>query len=236
MTTVEIRPTYTGIYGIPEAARYLAVTPPLTNGYKVPTPRLRYWIRTSVMPTSPHIYPTRERFISFLDLISMRMIAVLRYKKVQLREIRNTEKWLRKEFGIPYPLASKGLWTYGSNVFIKFHEHIITASRFGQEAMSFIDNWLIKVELDMTFDSEELVNSWAVHRNIRIDPKIQFGEPCIIGTRIPTSAVWSNVKAGDSPETIALAYSVDISKIQSAIDWERRLDRITTKDDTFLHS
>lgn len=215
---------FTGIYGIPEAARYLAITPPLTNGNKVSTARLRYWIRTSIPQIKEPVFPTRQRLITFLDLISMRMVAVLRSRNIKLREIRNTEAWLLKEFGIQYPLASHGFWTCDSHIFLKFEEHILlTASKFGQQAMTFIKDWLREVELDMTFDAEELANSWLIYKGIRINPKIQFGEPCIDGTRIPISSLWSNFQAGDKPETIAKGYELSVSQVQYAIQWEQRL-------------
>lgn len=213
----------TGLYSIPESAKLLANTPPLTNGNKVNYPRLRYWISTSVPHIESPIYPTRKRLVSFVNLISMRMVAVLRSRGVKLKEIKTTETWLEKEFGIVYPLASKGLWTCDSHIYIKFKENLLAASKYGQKAMDFIRDWLSEVELDMTFDMDDVANSWTPYQGISINPIIQFGEPCISGTRIPTSSIWSNRIAGDSPETIAKAHDIDGALVVNAIDWEKRL-------------
>lgn len=223
MTPSNISPRFVGMYGIPEAARYLIVTPPLANGHKLDPSRLRYWIRTSVPRIAPPIYPTRQRLITFLDLVSMRMVAVLRSRGIKLQEIRNTETWLRREFGLEWPFASRDLWTFGSDVFIEFADYLIAASRFGHITMRFIEDWLRKVELDMTFDVDDIASSWSPYNDVCLDPKIQFGEPCIDGTRIPTCAILSKVKAGDAPEIVATLYDVNITQIEHAIQWEERL-------------
>ncbi len=212
-----------GIYSLRETARYFASTPPLTNGSSVHPGKLRYWISTSVPAVQGIDFPSRQQLITFLDLISMRMVVVLRSRGIPLAKIRDTATYLRTEFDIPFPLASKGLWTYGHNVYIRFQEHIITASKFGQQAMEFVNNWLKDVDLDMTFGTDELVNSWLVHQDVRINPAIQLGEPCIDGTRIPTSIIWSNYKAGDSIEVIARGRDLSPSLVDNAIQWEKRL-------------
>ena len=89
--------------------------------------------------------------------------------------------------------------------------------------MDFMRDWLSEVELDMTFDMDDIANSWTPYQGISINPIIQFGEPCISGTRIPTSSIWSNRIAGDSPETIAKAHDIDMALVVNAIDWEKRL-------------
>ena len=82
---------------------------------------------------------------------------------------------------------------------------------------------LNEVELDMTFDSSEIANSWMPYEGINMNPIIQFGEPCIVGTRIPTSSIWSNYTAGDSPKIIAKAHEIDMTLVLDAIHWEKRL-------------
>lgn len=234
MTAIDTAPSFAGIYGIPEVARYLAVSPPLTNGHKVPTARLRYWIRTSVPHILPTEYPTRQRFITFPDLVSMRMVAMLRSEGVKLHEIRTTEKYLRKEFDLQWPFATRSLWTYGHHVFICFEEKLLTVSKFGQQAMGFVKGWLKEIKPDMTFDKNDLASTWFPYDGICLNPKIQFGEPCIEGTRVTTRTIWSNFKAGDSLDAISTLYELDISQMKNAVEWERRLD--TTRSRTILRN
>jgi uncharacterized protein (DUF433 family) len=223
-----------GIYRIPEAAIYLANTAPFISTKEIKLSRLHYWIRSSVPQLTPQAYPSRQRLITFLDLVSMRMVAVLRSRNVGLQEIRNTEKWLRDKFGLEYPLANKQLWTYGSDIFIKFEDMLLSTSKFGQQAMSFINNWLSKVELDMTFDQKNNADSWLLYNGIRIDPDIQVGEPCIDGTRIPISAIWSNYLAGDSFDLLANSYELTVTDIKNAIHWKESI--VPTKTHSILLS
>lgn len=220
---LEQKPTFTGIYGIPEAATYLSNTPTLTNGQGVNPAKLHYWIRTSVPHIAPSIFPTRQRLITFLDLVSMRIIVVMRSRNIKLREIREAENFLRKEFGLEFPFASKPLWTYGSHIYIEFEEHLLNASKYGQKAMNFLRKWLTKVEVDMTFDRHDLASSWLLHSGVRIDPKIQFGEPCIDGTRVPTSALSNTVKSGDSIDVVAKSFGLSLAQVHNALQWEQRI-------------
>ncbi|MFC1913054.1 DUF433 domain-containing protein [Chloroflexota bacterium] len=216
--------SFSGIYGIPEAAKVLSNTPPFTNGGHIDTTKLRYWIRTSVPYVAPSNYPTRQRLITFLDLISMRMIAVMRSRGLKLRYIRNHEKWLKREFGIKFPFVSRELWTCGSHVYMKFHDHLWASSKFGQQALEFIEGWLSKVELDMEFNEYDVASAWHPIDDVCLNPKIQFGAPCINGTRIPTRTIWRKAKAGDSEEIIANLYGISATQIEHALAWESRFE------------
>jgi uncharacterized protein (DUF433 family) len=52
---------------------------------------------------------------------------------------------------------------------------------------------------------------------ILIDPNVQFGEPCIAGTRIPATALYNCYKGGDSIDYIARSYDIDARCIEAAI-------------------
>jgi uncharacterized protein (DUF433 family) len=215
---------FTGIYGIPESAKYLAHTPPFTGDRHVSPAMLRYWIRTSVPYVVPSPFPTRQKLITFLDLISMRMIGVLRSRGLSLREIRNHEKWVKSEFNIEYPFVSRELWTAGSHVYMRFQDRLVASSAFGQQAMEFVARWLTRVELDMEFDPHDVACAWHPFTDVTLNPKIQFGTPCVNGTRIPTRTVWRKLQAGEKPDTLANLYDISIDNINHAVRWERHLE------------
>jgi uncharacterized protein (DUF433 family) len=53
------------------------------------------------------------------------------------------------------------------------------------------------------------------------DPKIQHGEPCFKGTRIPVSVVLDNIKAGVALEEITKSYpSLNPKLIQAALTYD----------------
>ena len=212
-----------GIYGISDAARYLSVTLPRLNGQRPDPAKLRYWIRSGASRISEPQFPTTKRLITFQDVISMRMIAILRAKNIPLQKVRDLERWARSQFSTDWPFAFRPMWAYQSDVFIEFEKQLVAATRFGQLAMDILREWLDEIELDMTFDSNQVAATWTPQEGIELDPHIQFGDPCIVGTDIPTKAIWSKTKAGDSVELLASLYEVDLSLISDAIDWERQL-------------
>ena len=212
-----------GIYGIPEDARFLRSTPALLNGHLVDTDKLRHWIRTSVAPISPVIFPSRRILISFRDLISMRLIAILRYRGMGLSEIRATEDWMRNTLNKDWPFIWRPLLTFGSDAFAEFGERLVVASRHGQYAMDFLREWLAKVDLDMTFDRHDFVESWSPYPGIRIDPAVQLGDPCVEGTRIPTKTIMGKIDAGDTVSIVHNLYGLSEQEINRAIEWEKRL-------------
>ena len=56
-----------------------------------------------------------------------------------------------------------------------------------------------------------------------LEPQVQFGAPCVKGTRIPTRTIFGMIEAGDSPEWVAEAYEISTSEVQAAYDWESLL-------------
>lgn len=220
---------FSGIYEIPEASKYLSHTPPFTNGNSVSTERLRYWIRTSVPAIIPLDLPISRKLISFNHLISMRMVAIMRSRDVKLKDIKNAEKYIRDKYHIRYPFINKDIWTYGSDVFIKLEDYLLSASKFGQSAMDFLKNWIKKVELDMSFDQNNYVESWKPYDDITLNPKIQLGMPCITGTRIPSRSIWRKLSAGDTPEILMELYNISQTQIDHVIQWEKRLEQNGTK-------
>ena len=224
METHELtQPKFMGMYGIPEAARYLAMSPPLTNGLSIHPKQLHRWVGANLYHPAPQMFPSRTRLITFLDLVSLRIVAVLRSRGVKPQHIREADDWLRTELDIPWPLASQPLWTYGSQVFVVFEERLIAASLSGQQAMSFLKDWLSKADHGLAFDEQLLASSWSPQVDVRLDPRFQFGEPCIDGTRIPTRAIYSKLKAGDSIDTIASLYGLGQTQVLNAQLWEERL-------------
>lgn len=225
----KIQDLFVGTYEIPEAAQYLSNTHPFATNRIVNAQKLRYWIRTSVPEINPPDFPFSKRLISFYDLISMRMVAVMRSRGIQLKEIRSAEKYIREQFGIQYPFINREIWTYGSNVYVQLEKFLIAASRYGQQAMDFFQEWVEKVDLDMSFDSDDYVESWHPYDDITLDPKVQIGSPCISGTRIPSQSIWRKIKAGDTAEVIADLYDINLSQIKHVIEWEQQLEGINEK-------
>ncbi len=199
--------------------------------YPISSRNLIRWIRVGLV--SPDIKNIRgkELLISFEDLISMRVIAILRAVGVSWNKIHKAETWLRERTGYPRPFAIERVWTETEDVFAEFHDTFITASRHGQLVFArLLGQYLQPVE-DMSFRKHNGVNiadTWKPHDDILINPKIQFGEPCITGTRIRTRILSQLIQGGDSPSYLMRTFNLSEDQIHHAVGWEYRLQTART--------
>jgi len=222
---------YTGIYIAPEAALYLTATlkrdvPTVHQARPVHSRNVIRWIRAGL--TSPELRQVsgKELLMSFEDVVSMRVIALLRALGVTWPKIHRAEQWLRQQTGYPRPFAVKRVWTETVDVFADFPIGFVAASRHGQ--LSFVEligQYLQPVE-DMTFirhNGVHVAATWTPHIDVIMNPLIQFGEPCIKGTRIRTRVIWQLFEGGDSVSYLMRAFELSDDQINHALEWENRL-------------
>ena len=212
-----------GIYDVPEAARYLRATSHAEELYPVSSRKLIGWIRRGLASPDLSDVAGRELLIEFEDLVSMRVIAALRAAGVSWGEIRATNQWLRDQTRHPRPFATEFLWTGQGQIFAQWTQKLISGSRNGQMAFDLLREYLIPVH-GLKFDSvSQVAISWEASDGVVLEPEIQFGAPCIKGTRIPTRTIVGMIEAGDSPHWVAQAYGISSAEVQAARDWESRL-------------
>ena len=212
-----------GIYDPPEAARYLRVGSLWAGEYALDSTTLIRWIRRGLAsPELKHVRG-RELLLEFNDLISMRVVIALRASGVSWREIRHTEAWLREQTGLSHPLATEDLWTGQGELFVDWTRRLISGSRNGQVAFALLQEYLIPVH-GLRFSTEtHIASSWEPRAGVLLEPRIQFGAPCIKGTRIPTRTVAGMVEAGDSPDWVAIGFGITTAEVEAACEWESRL-------------
>ena len=213
---------FEGIYEASEASRFIATTLKSDTPLNISSRKVIYWIRRGLADRDLMIIPGRELLLTFEDIISMRVIAALRAAGVKFSRIYEAEKWLRKVTGHPKPFATEMLWTERSDIFIDMKRQLIAASRSGQYAFEILEKYLIPVH-GLTFTEQHIAQTWEPLINILLDPLIQFGAPCIKGTRIPTRTLWGMVMGGDTIEYVTQSYHLTIEQVQNAIDWENAL-------------
>ena len=224
---------FVGMYEVAEAARYLHVTAPQRPPQYSAVHR---WIRSGLPDPEAVIKPANELILTFEDLISLRMVVTLRIAGFSLQHIRRVHKELRRIMGYPHPFAIKDLWISETDIFVKM-DGWLSATRNGAYAMDFVKDWLRQIRrpidnsLDITFkklNEYEIAAGWSPHSDVLLNPLIQFGTPCIEGTRIPTRSIWDMYRAGDKPEAIAMNYRVSHLQIESAIEWEREVASVAS--------
>jgi uncharacterized protein (DUF433 family) len=77
----------------------------------------------------------------------------------------------------------------------------------------------------LEFGAHHVATTWRPNEGVLIHPSIQFGTPCIEGTRIPTETIWALKQAGDSVEAMALMYGIEQRLVKNALEWEELLGR-----------
>jgi uncharacterized protein (DUF433 family) len=231
-----VRRPYSGIYTVGDAALYLRATTPPEN---VP---LKYWLAHRapfVGPSSRHLYawirhglrwdglsdiPRHRLVLDFYDLIRMRMIVIMRSRGLSMPLIRRAEEEARRLTGSRQPFVTEQVWTSSSDVFLRLADMLVAASKGGQVAMSFLEEYLTPVLHGISFGPDRKAASWRPSERVLIDPSVQFGSPCVEGTRIATETLSALREAGDSIETISRAYGLKERDVLAAIRWEETLE------------
>ena len=228
VTTVSDHTKHTGSYEVVEASDYLRVTMPDIPGSKVQmsSTKLIRWIRYGLADTSLVAVPGVRLLITFEDLISMRVISFMRLFGIRFKEIRAAHSWLKNQTGHHRPFATERIWIEdlgAMDIYAEMEDILAVANRGGQLAFrSLVKEKLVRVH-NMTFDHFGVASSWTADEWITIDPSIQFGRPCISGTRIPTSDIVGMFRAGDSCEFLAASYGISLAQVERAIAWEDKI-------------
>jgi uncharacterized protein (DUF433 family)/transposase-like protein len=201
----------TPLYPVSEAARIAHVS----------ASTLRYW------------FPKHARDgLNFLELVEAYTIQTLRSRhQLALGAIRKARQYLRKQTGEQYPLALQGLGfeTDGSALFITHLGKLVSATEHGQMAMrDILTSFLKRVEhgadglatrfypftRDFKIDSPQL---------IVVDPRLNFGRPCLASRAISTSMIARRYKAGETVAQLADDYGCRCEEIEEALRAELEL-------------
>ena len=216
--------SFVGIYGSPEAARYINAADCADKAHRVSSPKLRGWIRRGL--ASPDLAAVRgpRLTLTFEDLISMRAVAVLRSAGARWTDIKKADRWLRETTGAKRPFASEYLWTGQEHALADLPPRAISDDENGRTAFDALRQRIIPAH-GLTFNEDTgMAWTWTPAKGVKLHPQIQFGAPCIPGTRIPTSAIYGMVNGGDPPGFVARSYDISMESLEAALDWESRLD------------
>ncbi len=220
---IQQSPSFAGIYDVPEAARYIKGALHADVVYPVQSSKMIRWIRRGIASPDLVDTPGRELLIEFEDLISLRVVLALRAARVGWRDIDRAEEWLRKHTGAQRPFATETLWAGQGQVLTELRGQLAAASSHGQLAFEMLRDYLIPVHGLQFHEETHMARAWEVAPGVVLEPDVQFGSPCLKGTRIPTRTVAGMVEAGDKEEWVARAYRVSPAEVRAACEWESRL-------------
>lgn len=165
--------------------------------------------------------------LSFLDLVELHVLsAIRRDHRVKLKAVRRAIVYLRQTFDSEHPLLAQKMVTDGTDLFIERYGEYVSISQDGKMAMKQVMGvYLRRIERDPAglpirlypFTSSRISDS---PKAVAIDPRIQFGRPCLAGTGIRTAVIIERYKAGDSIESLAEDYEITPSDIEEALRYE----------------
>lgn len=202
-----------GIYTLAELQLYLAFYGEPEDG-----PLALRWLGTVLNPVA---HAPRQPDYSFSDLISLFVVRELLRLGVAAREIRTAEQNMRARFGLDRPFVSEEVATDGRTVFARSDvaEQLEAA---GRSAGQQVDRRVIGPYLSRVQYSHGEASSWSPASGIHLHPAIQFGEPVVAGTRVPTAAL-ADLAEAESVEVAADRLGVKLPAAQAAVRFERKL-------------
>jgi uncharacterized protein (DUF433 family) len=220
-------PLHVAAYSVGEAAHHL----------QLPAATVRSWVlgrgyatTTGARRFQPLIRIADRRLarLSFQNLVEVHVLAALRREHlVKVPAVRKALRYLEREFDTRHPLSDVQMQTDGTDVFVERYGKLINASREGQIGIrEALEAHLQRIERDPRGVPIKLYPFTTSRRDddadkpIVIDPRLQFGKPCVAGTGIPTGILVDRFKAGEPISDLAKDYGLAGAVIESAIRYE----------------
>jgi uncharacterized protein (DUF433 family) len=178
-----------------------------------------------------------SRMLSFVNLTEVFVLAAIRRKhQIPLSRVREAVKFLQKRLGDDHPLASQEMSTEGSAILVEQLGKLVSASEHGQViSEELVRARLRRIERNAQgvpmrlypltrrgLLSEEPAGVEQAPTSVVIDPRIQFGRPCLNGTGVPTAVIHERWLAGEDIQEIAADYGRELSDGQEALRFEDR--------------
>jgi len=227
----------TPLYGIGEAARYLAVpSSTLTSwafGYERPRPeggtvRARSII-TAIRPARRH-----EPAVPFIGLAEGYALAAFRRAGVPMQRIRPAVGALSKELGLEYALASKRLYTDGAEVLYDYARladgtpegesaRELVVVRNGQRVFAeVVEQYLRRVDFAADGYAQLIRLPQYAVAQVTVDPDHAFGRPRFTRGGGSVGDVLDLFQAGEPVDTVAEEFGLTRDDVEDAIRvWTR---------------
>lgn len=226
-----------GLYTVPEAARLL----------KKASRRVQRWVEgyTFRSTSGPEHHSTplfvredaeliERRILTFLDLMELHLICHFLDKGVSLRVIRATAREAARRFHTNHPLAIKRFHTDGKRLIAELEFEPgegITRRQFYEE----IDKGQLVMEdmakpffLKLVYEHDLARQYWPLgrERGVVLDPARALGKPIIDRAGVPTRVLYQMLQgSGDSAESVAEWYEVDVRDVEAAVEFETMLEQ-----------
>jgi len=213
------------LYTVPEAARLL----------RVPPSTLTWWLEgrqqngEQVYPPVIRAEPMGSRDVSWGEFVEAGYLREYRKKNVPLQQLRPVIDRLRREFGVPYPLAHfKPFVAEGRRLVLATEDDVglpselrmVVALKTGEllltpPAESFLER------VDFSSEGEQWAERFfpaGRESRVVIDPDRAFGAPTVRGIR--TEALAELVDAGEPLDAVNEDFDLEVTDLKAALAYE----------------
>ncbi|MGI9037679.1 MAG: DUF433 domain-containing protein [Gemmatimonadota bacterium] len=230
-------PPGVGLYRQADAARLLGIRPD----------RLRRWVQGYTYRPRPgasaRVYQDPvvnsdvprvggEVALSFLELMELRVvIGLLDYPQISLQKIRRAADEASDLLDTRHPFASRRIFTDGQEILAALDPGSASQSDLLElthpSRSQIVAGMLMQPILDEIDYSEEtaMAEMWWPHSRsvpIVLNPRVMFGAPTIVGTRITTS-VLGRLAEFDTADEISTVYDLPAETVRLAAEFEATL-------------
>jgi uncharacterized protein (DUF433 family) len=140
---------------------------------------------------------------------------------VKPAKIREAEQHYRATTGVDRPFVHREVMTDGRDVSMLGDElgqvEAASGPRGQQASRVALEAYLKAVQY-----TDNIAATWTPAEHVLLSPRLQFGEPVIAGTRVPTAAV-AEIAASAGAARAASRLGIDQEKADAAIAFEQRL-------------
>ncbi len=206
-----------GVYSIPEVARYTGIHPTRVRSWFVQ----RRDIGISPIFASDYKQIGKEGVVSFLDMIDSLVVDQLRNHGVSMRHIRQVYTKLANELLTEHPFCIQKIRTDGKRVFTEAADIVggkpLRDVLSDQTFLGYVKKCLALVD----YNAEKMASRWRIAKSVIVDPQIQFGKPVIQGTNITTYVLARCFSSNGKDETfVASLFNVTKKQVRHAYEFE----------------
>lgn len=226
---IERRVAGLGIFYLDEVSTYLnAIDRDLRgDAVSVSSDRISGWGKRGYFKERRNRHePRNKRYVSFGELITTRMIAILRSYGISWNAIKSAHDYVKSQSAVSYPFATKTFWTddsdHPTHLYAIVDDRLVAADQWGQHFFTELRRTKLVSSSGLAFSGDTAV-SWSPHRGVMINPRVQGGMPCIEGTRVPTTVLFASRDAGYDLAEVSEHYELTVGQVESGLAWENRL-------------
>lgn len=169
-----------------------------------------------------------EQVLSFRDLLELRTVSRFIQQGVSLRVVRATIDVAREVLG-DYPLHSQKFVTDGRKIFLDAVNLAGGTELLDLKARQYTIEAVIRPSLieGIEYGDNAVALRWFPNpkqRAIVLDPRVQFGEPIVAASGVPTNTLAAAYFAeGKDSGRVARLYRVTPQAVKAAVAFEHRL-------------